>query len=673
MSNLPKGVPELRFSNKENELTNGSLSSRDQLKVLGTYTNEHNDLKVNSSSSTLKQGLRLRLEANKAQNLDTPPDNTVVSTDNSSNVSTKIECEGKSSFSASTILRENMDFRNKLTDSNEKDFADENDKLQNAKKSSFFIPPLPSGAADIGPFERKRLDKFADARGSTLTPLPSRAKFTRSAGKALPMKEREVQSNISYLENPNSASKFDLSARNTESSSSEENNSQLGPNEIAIHVEAQAASACSRKSETKKVMFAESVKDGDSKPSSIARFSTIRRSQLSRKRNLGSAKRIDPTKLNDDSDTENNSRGNDSSSESNALDDGTHRTPRKVVKMDLGYMLNWDPEEYLKRKKNSISTPDPENESQRSKLSNSPTPNEAEWNQSSKECRNSPHNHDLAKENNEENNNPAKKRLKSETESPKVAQTPERSSIEITYPKLNKDFIPLASENNMLTVNGKTYAKLGVIGKGGSCKVYRALSKDCQVLAIKKVKLAGKDQKQIDLFANEINLLKRLTGNPAIIQMYDSEVDLKRKAIFVVMEAGEVDLNYVLQQQTKMAQQVSDSKRTMLDINFVRLTWQQMLKAVHFIHEERIVHGDLKPANFLFVKGALKLIDFGIAKAIQHNDTTNIYRDSQIGTLNYMSPEAIMGTCDSEGNMKMKLGRVSQLPYFSSQVFLIGH
>jgi hypothetical protein len=40
------------------------------------------------------------------------------------------------------------------------------------------------------------------------------------------------------------------------------------------------------------------------------------------------------------------------------------------------------------------------------------------------------------------------------------------------------------------------------------------------------------------------------------------------------------------------------------------------------------------------VKGHLKLIDFGIAKSISV-DTTNIYRDSQIGTVNYMAPESI--------------------------------
>jgi serine/threonine protein kinase len=54
-----------------------------------------------------------------------------------------------------------------------------------------------------------------------------------------------------------------------------------------------------------------------------------------------------------------------------------------------------------------------------------------------------------------------------------------------------------------------------------------------------------------------------------------------------------------------------------------------MLDAVNTIHDERIVHSDLKPANFLLVRGALKLIDFGIAKAIM-NDTTNIQRDTQV-------------------------------------------
>jgi len=52
-----------------------------------------------------------------------------------------------------------------------------------------------------------------------------------------------------------------------------------------------------------------------------------------------------------------------------------------------------------------------------------------------------------------------------------------------------------------------------------------------------------------------------------------------------------------------------------------------------------IIHRDLKPANFLLVGGRLKLIDFGIASAIQ-SEQTSVFKDSQSGTPNYMSPEA---------------------------------
>lgn len=52
-------------------------------------------------------------------------------------------------------------------------------------------------------------------------------------------------------------------------------------------------------------------------------------------------------------------------------------------------------------------------------------------------------------------------------------------------------------------------------------------------------------------------------------------------------------------------------------------------QAVCGVHEQRIVHSDLKPANFLLVEGQLKLIDFGIAKAIS-GDTTSIARESQV-------------------------------------------
>lgn len=50
----------------------------------------------------------------------------------------------------------------------------------------------------------------------------------------------------------------------------------------------------------------------------------------------------------------------------------------------------------------------------------------------------------------------------------------------------------------------------------------------------------------------------------------------------------------------------------------------------------------MKPANFLFVKGALKLIDFGIASALPSNKTS-VLKETQMGTLSYMAPEVIKG------------------------------
>lgn len=63
-----------------------------------------------------------------------------------------------------------------------------------------------------------------------------------------------------------------------------------------------------------------------------------------------------------------------------------------------------------------------------------------------------------------------------------------------------------------------------------------------------------------------------------------------------------------------------------------------MLLAVNATHEKNIIHSDLKPANFIVIRGSLKLIDFGIA-AVVPDYTTHIERDYQAGTRNFMAPE----------------------------------
>jgi len=120
------------------------------------------------------------------------------------------------------------------------------------------------------------------------------------------------------------------------------------------------------------------------------------------------------------------------------------------------------------------------------------------------------------------------------------------SSLSTLKGQVNPMFLPLACEENIVHVNGQPYMKLSVIGSGASCKVYRAISKDKAIVAIKKVKREEMSKKALEGYANEIDLLRKLQGCPFIIQMYDSEVDAHKKLIYVVMELGEIDLNHVV-------------------------------------------------------------------------------------------------------------------------------
>jgi len=362
---------------------------------------------------------------------------------------------------------------------------------------------------------------------------------------------------------------------------------------------------------------------------------------------------------------------------------------KKLTQNDLGYMLNWDPCAKFEKKEDDDSTnraagvvvqrPTPAaqgvvhqgnnnmstiDEATEGSMTSGECDNHAIMSQSRASC--------SSQESHGKNNNSGSRTGRSVGTSADsyCGDNPSRNeddrslqenAISNFTSKLDCSFLPLIENKNIIRVENEPYAKLGVIGKGGSCKVYRALSRDCDVVALKKVKLDGLNKAAIDGYANEIALLKRLKGNPAIIQLYSAEVDLERKSILLVMEVGEVDLNYVLRQQ-ELSSSSSARGRSSLNMNFIRLTWQQMLTAVHSIHEQRIIHSDLKPANFLFVRGALKLIDFGIAKAIEREDTTNVYRETLSGTLSYMSPEAIMDTSTNAKGVRVnKCGRPSDI------------
>jgi len=188
-----------------------------------------------------------------------------------------------------------------------------------------------------------------------------------------------------------------------------------------------------------------------------------------------------------------------------------------------------------------------------------------------------------------------------------------------------------------IVVNGKIFTQMGRIGKGGSSDVYCVMAENYKTFALKRVKLADCDESAVRGYKGEIDLLKKLTEVERVVRLFDWELNDDKQELCVLMEKGDTDLNRILTLRLNGVDATFDSA-------FARYHWREMLECVQAVHDYDIVHSDLKPANFLLVQGRLKLIDFGIANAIDTDNTCNVHRDSHVGTPNYMSPESITDT-----------------------------
>ncbi|CAL8248038.1 unnamed protein product [Lota lota] len=221
-----------------------------------------------------------------------------------------------------------------------------------------------------------------------------------------------------------------------------------------------------------------------------------------------------------------------------------------------------------------------------------------------------------------------------------TAQPPSTPVNQVSYSHIPHSAMQALS-NDSITIKGKQFFILKMIGRGGSSKVYQVLDHKKQLYAVKYVNLEEADPQTVESYKNEIEHLMRLQQySDQIIKLYDYE--LTDRYIYMLMECGNLDLNTWLRNRKT----VNPLER--------KFYWKNMLEAVHTIHKHGIVHSDLKPANFVIVNASLKLIDFGIANSIQP-DVTSIMKDSQVGTLNYMPPEAIKDTSSQPGKASSKI------------------
>ncbi|CAK9812746.1 Dual specificity protein kinase TTK [Anthophora quadrimaculata] len=216
--------------------------------------------------------------------------------------------------------------------------------------------------------------------------------------------------------------------------------------------------------------------------------------------------------------------------------------------------------------------------------------------------------------------------------------------------------ISKSRQSRTIFVKGKEYLVLGTLGHGMSGEVLRVQDlSSLELCAIKCVNLNRLDKESAQGCLEEISMLHKLQA-PCVVKMFDYEI--KYPMVYVVMEMGDTDLSRLLKTMSQEKQ---------ISLTMILYYWTEMLTAVKHIHDNGVIHSDLKPANFLLVRGRLKLIDFGIASSM-NADMTSVVKNCPIGTLNYISPEALMDineNSNSSENVKYKIN-------FKSDVWSLG-
>ena len=189
------------------------------------------------------------------------------------------------------------------------------------------------------------------------------------------------------------------------------------------------------------------------------------------------------------------------------------------------------------------------------------------------------------------------------------------------------------------------YEVVAAIGAGGMGEVYRArdsrLNRD---VALKIIRQPLADAEHLARFRREAQALAAL-NHPHVASIY--ELDEIGGTLFLVME--------LIPGQTLGDLLASRATRA-LDVTEALTIARQIAEALETAHDKNIVHRDLKPANIRVTpEGIVKVLDFGLAKAIAgetsevnltNSPTLTVAATSAgvlLGTAAYMSPEQAKG------------------------------
>jgi serine/threonine-protein kinase len=186
------------------------------------------------------------------------------------------------------------------------------------------------------------------------------------------------------------------------------------------------------------------------------------------------------------------------------------------------------------------------------------------------------------------------------------------------------------------TVGG--YEIVGVLGSGGMGEVYRVRNVISDRVDAMKVLLASlqRDHDFATRFVREIKVQARLV-HPNIAQLYTA-FEHQGNLMMILELVNGLSLLEMLQCGRVPIENA---------VNYA----SQALDALSYAHTQGVIHRDIKPGNIMVTRtGAVKLMDFGIAKAATDRSLT--MTGNLIGSLYYMSPEQVRAeTIDSRSDL----------------------
>ncbi|PRQ17036.1 putative protein-serine/threonine kinase CMGC-CDK-PITSLRE family [Rosa chinensis] len=167
------------------------------------------------------------------------------------------------------------------------------------------------------------------------------------------------------------------------------------------------------------------------------------------------------------------------------------------------------------------------------------------------------------------------------------------------------------------------------LGEGTYGVVYRARDEQTgEIVAMKKVKMDNRDEGFPITSLREINILLSC-NHPSIVGAKEVVVD-KDGDILMVMEYMDYELKFLM-----------ESMEQRFSIGEVKYLVKRLLEGVKYLHDNWVLHRDLKTSNMLLNKeGELKICDLGLSR--QYGSPLQPYT-SNVVTLLYRAPELLLG------------------------------